>query len=61
MNDIYDLGKKLGLTPRHNPNKPTSRLTDLQMIAKEAGVRDGLADAAKSAGSAPLVAKPPTY
>jgi len=61
LNSIYDLGKKIGVTPQHNPNKPTSKLTDLQIAAKEAGVRDGAADLAKSGGSAPLVAKPPTY
>lgn len=61
LNNIYDLGKRLGVTPQHNPTKKTSRLTDLQMAAKAAGVRDGEADLAKSGGSAPLVAKPPTY
>lgn len=61
MNHIYDLGKMAGVTPNHNPNKPTSKLTVLQMAAKEAGVRDGEADLAKSGGTAPLIAKPPKY
>jgi hypothetical protein len=61
MNVVYDLGKMAGLTPRHNPNKPTSPITALQMAAKVAGVRDGQADLAKSGKSAPLVAMPPKY
>ena len=61
MNNIYDLGKMIGITPAHNPNKPTSKLTLLQMAAKEAGIRDGEADLKKSGGSAPWIAKPPTY
>ena len=61
MNHVYDIGKMAGVTPQHNPNKPTSKLTVLQMAAKEAGVRDGEADLAASGKSAPWVAKPPTY
>jgi len=61
MNHVYDIGKMAGITPQHNPNKPTSKLTLLQMAAKEAGVRDGEADLAKSGKSAPLIAKPPKY
>jgi hypothetical protein len=61
MNHIYDLGKVLGATPRHNPNKPTSKLTVLQMAAKEAGVRDGESDLAKSGKRAPSIAAPPKY
>jgi hypothetical protein len=61
MNIIYDLGKMAGVTPRHNPNNPTSRPTMLQMAAKEAGIRDGEADLAKSGKSAPWIARPPTY
>lgn len=61
MNAVYDLGKMAGVTPKHNPNKPTSPLTALQMAAKVAGIRDGGADLEKSGKSAPLIAKPPTY
>ena len=61
MNMIYDTGKMLGVTPRHNPNKPTSPLTALQMAAKVAGIRDGSVDLAKSGKSAPLIAMPPKY
>ena len=61
MNFVYDLGKRTGITPRHNPNNPTSKLTPVQVDAKAMGIRDGSADLKKSGKSAPLVAKPPTY
>ena len=61
MNMIYDTGKMLGITPRHNPNNPTSPLTALQIAAKAAGIRDGSADLIMSGKSAPLVAMPPKY
>jgi hypothetical protein len=61
MNNIYDIGKMLGITPQHNPNRPVSPVTALQMAAKEAGVRDGEADLERTGGSAPLIATPPTY
>jgi hypothetical protein len=61
MNMIYDMGKLAGVTPRHNPNRPTTPLTAVQMACKEAGIRDGESDLKKSGKSAPLIAKPPTY
>ncbi len=61
MNMVYDLGKMAGVTPQHNPNKPVSQVTALQMAAKSAGVRDGEADLKRSGGKAPIVARPPTY
>lgn len=61
MNVVYDLGKMAGVTPQHNPNKPTSPLTALQMSAKTAGVRDGSNDLRRSGNSAPLIAMPPKY
>ena len=61
MNHLYDIGKMAGVAPRHNPNKSTSKLTLLQMAAKEAGVRDGETDLAKSGKAAPWVAAPPKY
>jgi len=61
MNLLYDWGKMAGVTPRHNPTKPTSPLTALQMSAKVAGVRDGEADLAKSGKSGPWFTKPPVY
>jgi hypothetical protein len=61
MNAIYDLGKMAGITPRHNPNKPTTPLTALQMAAKVAGIRDGSADLQRFSKKAPLVGMPPRY
>jgi hypothetical protein len=61
MNIVYDLGKLAGVTPRHNPTKPTTPPTAVQMACKEAGIRDGSADLAKSGKSAPLISRPPTY
>ena len=61
MNNIYDIGKILGVTPRHNPNRPPSPPTALQMAAIEAGVREGEADLARSGASGPWISRPPTY
>jgi hypothetical protein len=61
MNTIYDWGKIAGVTPRHNPNKPTTPPSALQMAAKIAGVRDGKADLQKSGKSAPFITTPPKY
>jgi len=61
MNVIYDLGKIAGVTPQHNPNKPTTPPTALQMAAKSAGVRDGELDLVKFGKEAPLVGDLPKY
>lgn len=61
LNNIYDLGKLLGVTPQHNPNKPVSKLTYLQLVAKEAGIVAGEADLRASGQSGPWISKPPTY
>jgi len=61
MNNVYDIGKMLHVTPQHNPTKPTSPLTLDQMAAKEEGIRDGEKDLAKAGGKAPLIVKPPSY
>lgn len=61
MNRIYDMGKLAGITPRHNPNKPTTPLTAVQMASKEAGIRDGVSDLARSGKSAPMISSPPKY
>src|SRR5262249_31094714 len=58
---LYDWGKQHGLTPRHNPNKPTTPLTELQLYAQEHGIQDGEADLAASGQPAPGWKKPPTY
>lgn len=61
MNAVYDAGKMLGVTPNHNPNKPTTPLTALQMSAQAAGVRDGKLDLVKFGKEAPLIGEPPKY
>lgn len=61
MGLIYDVGKLAGVTPRHNPNKPTTPVTAVQMACKQAGIRDGEADLAKSGQSAPVFSVPPKY
>jgi hypothetical protein len=61
MNFVYDMGKLAGVTPRHNPNKPVSKPSALQMAAKQAGVRDGEKDLEASGKSGPWISKPPTY
>jgi len=61
MNFIYNMGKIAGVTPQHNPNKPTTPLSALQMAAQLAGIRDGEKDLQKSGKSAPVIAMPPKY
>lgn len=61
LGTIYDWGKLVGMSPNHNPNKPTTPLTALQMAAKFAGIRDGEADLKKSGKSGPWIKSPPTY
>lgn len=61
MSLAYDMGKLAKITPRHNPNKPTTPLTASQMACQEAGIRDGERDLAKTGKTAPMVAKPPQY
>ncbi len=61
MNLLYNAGKVLGITPRHNPTKPTTPVSSVQLGAQEAGIRDGANDLAASGKSAPMVTKPPKY
>jgi hypothetical protein len=61
MSVIYDAGKYAGVTPSHNPAKPTTPLTPLQVFAKALGVKDGEADLLASKKSAPLFGAPPKY
>lgn len=61
MSAVYDAGKMVGFSRRHNPSQPTTPLTSLQMWAQAEGVRDGSQDLKRSGKSAPLVAPPPAY
>ena len=58
---LYNTGKRLGLSPRHNPANPTTPPSALQEKFQQEGIRDGEADLAASGGSAPLVGRPPMY
>lgn len=58
---MYDAGKMIGVSPRHNPNKPTTPITALQISFQAAGIRDGEADLRKSGRPAPTVQRPPKY
>ena len=58
---LYDWGKQHGLTPRHNPAKPTTPLTELQLFAQEHGIQDGEADLKASGKPAPGWKTPPQY
>jgi hypothetical protein len=61
MTNIYDQGKAIGVTPKHNPNKPTTPLSKLQMHAQREGVQDGEKDLTTSGASAPVITSPPKY
>ena len=61
MQDIYNVGKIFGVTPKHNPNKPTTPLSWLQVQAQTNGVRDGEADLKASGKPEPGIQPPPKY
>jgi hypothetical protein len=61
LTSIYDFGKFLRVVPRHNPNKPVTKMTPLQAIAQEAGIQDGAADKEKFKVDAPRIVNPPAY
>ena len=46
MVKIYNAGKSVGLTPRHNPNKPVTPPSDMQKYFQQCGIDDGVTDAA---------------
>lgn len=61
MRNIYDAGKHLGLTPRHNPANPMTPPSALQRTFQNEGIKDGETDRATAGISAPMIAKPPKY
>jgi hypothetical protein len=61
LRSIYDLGKRLGVTPRHNPGKPVTPPSEMQKRFQDEGIRDGEADRSRAGGVAPLVGMPPKY
>lgn len=61
LRDIYDFGKRLGITPRHNPNNPTTPPSQLQRRFQEEGITHGQHDLQHWGRSAPTVTAPPRY
>jgi hypothetical protein len=61
LKSIYDAGKSLGVTPRHNPSKPVTPPSDLQKKFQNEGIQDGERDLAASKRSAPWITSPPKY
>ena len=61
VRNIYDAGKRLGVTPRHNPNRPVTPPSAMQRAFQDEGIHDGETDLASAGRSAPLVAMPPRY
>lgn len=61
LRNIYDLGKKLGVTPRHNPSKPVTPSSAMQKKFQEEGILDGEGDLTRFGGVARLVGIPPKY
>ncbi|MDN7671772.1 hypothetical protein QZM22_04345 [Burkholderia oklahomensis] len=61
LSSIYNVGKLLGVTPRHNPDNPVTPPSQLQRSFQMEGVIAGKVDRAKAGVRAPLVKSPPTY
>lgn len=61
MVDVYNIGKVLGVTPRHNPDNPTTPLTGAQSYAQTIGILHGEFDLALTGGTAPTFGPLPNY
>jgi hypothetical protein len=61
VSDAYDYGKQLGITPRHNPNKPVTPPSAMQKEFQEEGIRDGESDLLTSGKDKPTYTSPPKY
>lgn len=61
MSKIYNTGKHLGVTPRHNPNNPVTPPSAMQEKFQEEGIHHGAADLKKSGKAAPAYRTPPQY
>lgn len=61
MTDIYNTGKRLGITPQHNPDNPTSPLTPAQQHAQTMGILHGGFDLARTGGTSPTFGPLPEY
>lgn len=61
MSKIYNTGKRLGVTPRHNPNNPVTPPSEMQAKFQEEGILHGEADLKKSGKPTPGYREPPRY
>lgn len=59
--NVYGLGKKLGISPNHNPNNPVTPASSMQRAFQERGITMGIRDLEESGGTAPFIAMPPMY
>jgi hypothetical protein len=59
---VYNAGKDWGVTPRHNPDKPTTPASDMQKYFQRQGIIDGTDDAVLyNGGTAWVPGIPPMY
>jgi hypothetical protein len=61
LKGIYNTGKLLRITPRHNRAKPVTPLTKMQVAFQDRGIADGQADLKAAGLKAPKIAKPLKY
>ena len=63
MVGVYNLGKRIGITPRNNPDNPTTPPSDLQKYFQQRGIDDGITDAKLYGTGAPpfSIKAPPKY
>lgn len=59
---IYDVGKLLHITPRHNKSKPVTPISMMQVSYQNKGMTDGSKDAKRFKVDTPILwRKPPKY
>jgi hypothetical protein len=62
LRNIYNFGKRLGVVPRHNPNRAVTPPSELQRRFQDQGVRDGERDLYRWGQKKPKLATvPPMY
>lgn len=58
---IYNSGKSVGLSPRHNPANPVTPSSAMQKKFQAQGIRDGESDLKASGGKPSSYTRPPVY
>ncbi|MFA5120139.1 hypothetical protein [Zavarzinia sp.] len=59
---LYDAGKLLHVTPRHNKNKPTTPISLMQVSFQNKGINDGIRDTKVYNIDTPILPRmPPKY